>query len=218
MARIQGAPSPSTCPRSRGGGCASCVTTSATSRTSTRSFPCRLPSSPSNCPSKCGRAATTSRRCHSRSCGRSKPRPDAGSPHSPLTRSPDMFTRDTSRQARIDTLIGKAARVHGDVDFQGGLHLDGHILGNVRSDEGRESTLSVSETGSIEGAVQVPNVMLNGAVKGDIYARERVVLGATARVEGNVYYGIIEMTLGAQIIGKLVRLEPETPPAAGSAA
>jgi cytoskeletal protein CcmA (bactofilin family) len=123
-----------------------------------------------------------------------------------------MFTRDTSRQARIDTLIGKAARVHGDVDFQGGLHLDGHILGNVRSDEGRESTLSVSETGSIEGAVQVPNVMLNGAVKGDIYARERVVLGATARVEGNVYYGIIEMTLGAQIIGKLVRLGPETPP------
>ena len=125
-----------------------------------------------------------------------------------------MFTRDTSRQARIDTLIGKAARVHGDVDFQGGLHLDGHILGNVRSDEGRESTLSVSETGSIEGAVQVPNVMLNGAVKGDIYARERVVLGATARVEGNVYYGIIEMTLGAQIIGKLVRLASEAPPAA----
>jgi cytoskeletal protein CcmA (bactofilin family) len=34
------------------------------------------------------------------------------------------------------------------------------------------------------------------------------VLGATARVEGNVYYGIIEMTLGAQIVGKLVRLEP----------
>ena len=69
----------------------------------------------------------------------------------------------------------------------------------MRSDEARDSTLSVSETGSIEGAVQVPNVMLNGTVKGDIHARERVVLGATARVEGNVYYGIIEMTLGAQI-------------------
>jgi len=131
-----------------------------------------------------------------------------------------MFTRDP-RQARIDTLIGKAARVHGDVDFQGGLHLDGRIVGAVRSDESRESTLSVSETGSIEGAVQVPNVVLNGSIHGDIHAIERVVLGATARVEGNVYYGVIEMTLGAQIIGKLVRLEPETPPAApatGSAA
>jgi cytoskeletal protein CcmA (bactofilin family) len=124
-----------------------------------------------------------------------------------------MFTRD-SRQARIDTLIGKSARVSGDVDFQGGLHLDGRVMGGVRSDDAVESTLSVSETGSIEGVVQVPNVMLNGTVKGDIHARERVVLGATARVEGNVYYGIIEMTLGAQIIGKLIRLEPDAPPGA----
>jgi cytoskeletal protein CcmA (bactofilin family) len=123
-----------------------------------------------------------------------------------------MFTRD-SRQARIDTLIGKAARVQGDIEFRGGLHLDGHVAGGVRSDEARDSTLSVSETGSIEGAVQVPNVLLNGSVKGDIHAIERVVLGATARVEGNVYYGIIEMTLGAQIIGKLVRLAPEAPAA-----
>lgn len=119
-----------------------------------------------------------------------------------------MFTRD-SRPPRIDTLIGKAAHVHGDVDFQGGLHLDGHIDGAVRSDEAPESSLWVSESGSIQGAVRVPNVVLNGTVKGDIHARERVVLGATARVEGDVYYGIIEMTLGAQIVGKLVRLGPE---------
>ena len=56
-----------------------------------------------------------------------------------------MFTRDP-RQARIDTLIGKAATVHGDVDFRGGLHLDGRVEGGVRSDEARDSTLSVSET------------------------------------------------------------------------
>ena len=119
-----------------------------------------------------------------------------------------MFSRD-SRSPRIDTLLGKAARVQGDVDFQGGLHLDGQVQGAVRSDDSRDSSLSVSETGSIDGPVRVPNVVLNGVVRGDIHARERVVLGATARVEGNVYYGVIEMTLGAQIIGKLVRLEPE---------
>jgi cytoskeletal protein CcmA (bactofilin family) len=125
-----------------------------------------------------------------------------------------MFTRD-SRQARIDTLIGKAARVAGDVEFQGGLHLDGHVSGAVRATGEGDSTLSVSATGSIEGPVQVPNVILEGTVKGDIRARERVVLGATARVEGNVYYGIIEMSLGAQIMGKLL---PLTPPKAGAAA
>lgn len=121
-----------------------------------------------------------------------------------------MFNRDP-RQPRIDTLIGKSARVHGDVEYQGGLHLDGHITGDIRSDDAADASLCVSESGSVEGTVQVPNVILHGKVKGDIRARERVVLGATARVEGDVYYGAIEMTVGAQIMGKMVRITPQAP-------
>jgi cytoskeletal protein CcmA (bactofilin family) len=117
-----------------------------------------------------------------------------------------MFGRDTRSNARSDTLVGKSARVAGDVEFTGGLHLDGRVAGNVRADNDPTATLSVSETGAIEGNVEVPNVVLNGAVRGDILARDRVVLGATARVQGNVHYGIIEMTLGAEIKGKLVPL------------
>ena len=120
-----------------------------------------------------------------------------------------MFTRDNNKPARIDTLIGKAAHIHGDIEFAGGMHLDGSIVGNVRSDRAPGSTLSVSEGGSIEGMVEVPNLRLDGTVKGDIHAPGRVVLGATARVEGNLYYGVIEMTLGAQIMGKLTQVAPE---------
>jgi cytoskeletal protein CcmA (bactofilin family) len=116
-----------------------------------------------------------------------------------------MFSRDT-KQARIDTLIGKASRVHGDLEFAGGLHLDGSIAGNVRANPVEGSSLSISEGGSIEGNVEAWNVMLNGTVRGDIVARGRMVLGSTAQVQGNVYYGVIEMTLGAQIMGKLTRL------------
>ncbi len=131
-----------------------------------------------------------------------------------------MFSKD-SKPARIDTLIGKAARLHGDLEFAGGLHLDGGIAGNVRSQPETPSSLSVSESGSIEGNVDVPSVMLNGRVRGDIHARERLVLGATAQVEGNVFYGVIEMTLGAQIMGKLTQVPAtaaETAPAAGAKA
>ncbi len=111
-----------------------------------------------------------------------------------------MFGRDKSN-ARIDTLVGKSAKVQGDVEFTGGLHLDGRVAGNVRADADPTATLSVSETGSIEGSVEVPNVMLNGAVTGDIMARSGWSLGAKARVQGNVHYGVIEMTLGAEIKG-----------------
>jgi cytoskeletal protein CcmA (bactofilin family) len=117
-----------------------------------------------------------------------------------------MFGRDSRSNARIDTLVGKSAKVAGDVEFTGGLHLDGCVAGNVRADNDPTATLSVSETGAIDGNVEVPNVVLNGAVRGDILARDRVVLGATARVQGNVHYGVIEMTLGAEIKGKLVPL------------
>ena len=58
-----------------------------------------------------------------------------------------MFTRDT-KPARIDTLIGKAAHVHGDVEFAGGLHLDGSIVGNVRSDRAAHGHL-VSQPGRL---------------------------------------------------------------------
>lgn len=117
-----------------------------------------------------------------------------------------MFGRESRSNARIDTLVGKSAKVAGDVEFTGGLHLDGRVAGNVRADNDPNATLSVSESGAIDGNVEVPNVVLNGAVRGDILARDRVVLGATARVQGNVHYGVIEMTLGAEIKGKLVPL------------
>lgn len=114
---------------------------------------------------------------------------------------------------RIDTLIGAGTRIIGDVHFSGGLHVDGHVKGNVDAPQGSGATLSVSDAGVIEGSVAVPNVVLNGAVTGDILAHERVELGATARVSGNVYYGLIEMAMGAAINGKLIH-EPRKSPAA----
>lgn len=105
---------------------------------------------------------------------------------------------------RIDTLIAKSARVHGDIEFSGGLHLDGEIIGNVRAVLGENATLWVSEQGRIEGTVEVPSVVLNGTVQGDVHASDRVVIGAEARIAGNVHYATIEMALGAEVNGKLI--------------
>lgn len=127
-----------------------------------------------------------------------------------------MFGRKKQNSARIDTLIGRTASVQGDIEFSGGLHVEGRVNGSVRAAEGAAAALSVSEHGLVEGSVIAPQVVLNGAVNGDIVASERVVLGAKARVRGNVHYGVIEMALGAEINGKLVPRSgtPEAPPSA----
>jgi cytoskeletal protein CcmA (bactofilin family) len=123
-----------------------------------------------------------------------------------------MFKRrDKETLGRIDTLIGRSASVQGDIEFAGGLHIDGRVTGSVRATAGAAASLSVSEHGVVEGSVEAPNVVVNGRVNGDIYGSERVVLGGKARVHGNVHYGVIEMALGAEISGKLVPRSDKLP-------
>jgi cytoskeletal protein CcmA (bactofilin family) len=122
-----------------------------------------------------------------------------------------MFKRRPNKDRKVDTLIGGKTRINGDVEFVGGFHLDGIINGNVTCESGGDAVLSVSEQGCIEGSVIAPNVLLNGTVKGDIDASDRVELGASARVLGNVHYSVIETAVGAQINGKLIHRAPGAP-------
>lgn len=108
------------------------------------------------------------------------------------------------RTTRIDTLIGQHTQVTGDVRFAGGLHVDGTIKGNVIAENDDRAMLSLSEQGTIEGEVNVPYVILNGVVLGDVHGREHVELSSKARITGNVYYHLIEMAIGAEVNGKLV--------------
>ncbi len=106
--------------------------------------------------------------------------------------------------AHIDSLIGQNTEIHGDVIFSGGLHVDGIIKGSVIAEKGDDSVLTLSERGTIEGEVKVPNVVVNGSVIGDVHATGHVELAALARVHGNVYYSLIEMAMGAEVNGKLM--------------
>ena len=119
-----------------------------------------------------------------------------------------MFGKKQRRHTVVDTLVGANSKLHGDLIFEGGCHIDGTVEGNVSADADSSSALSVSEEGNVEGGVTVPYVVLHGIVRGDVYATQRVELGPTARVIGNVYYNLIEMAIGAEINGKLVH-QPE---------
>jgi cytoskeletal protein CcmA (bactofilin family) len=115
-----------------------------------------------------------------------------------------MFKLKLTKNVPIDTLVSVKTRINGDVEFCGGLHVDGYIKGNVSGGPGGGTTLVVGEQGRIEGSVSVSNMVLNGIVNGDIEATDRVELGEKARVSGNVQYNVIESAVGAQINGKLI--------------
>jgi len=119
-----------------------------------------------------------------------------------------MLGRKQRRHTVVETLVGSNTRISGDLHFTGGCHVDGTVNGSVTADPESQSALSISEEGNIDGGVTVPFVVLNGIVRGDVFANQRVELGPTARVIGNVYYNLIEMAIGAEINGKLVH-QPE---------
>ncbi|HEX7081735.1 MAG TPA: polymer-forming cytoskeletal protein [Gammaproteobacteria bacterium] len=121
-----------------------------------------------------------------------------------------MAGRKRRGQAAIGTLVGAETRILGDIEFTGGLHIDGYVKGNVAAIGEQPGSVSISERGCVEGTVNAPQVLLNGTVNGDVRAAERVELGPRARVIGNVQYKLIEMAVGAEVNGKLIHESERT--------
>ncbi|GAB3501104.1 hypothetical protein GCM10027399_27940 [Curvibacter fontanus] len=112
-----------------------------------------------------------------------------------------MFSQ--KKQPAIRSLIADGNRIEGHVHFTDGLRVDGAVVGDVRSNEDKNSILVISETASVTGEVHADHVIVNGTVKGPVYARRMLELQPKARIEGDVYYTALEMHQGAIIAGLL---------------
>ena len=117
-----------------------------------------------------------------------------------------MFGRKRKNQLHhhIDTLIGANTTISGDIQFTGGLRVDGHIIGNIFATGDEHSTLVLSNEGSIKGEIKATNVVINGSVTGPIDAQGYLELQEKAKVYGDVYYGSLEIRLGASVAGKMI--------------
>lgn len=100
------------------------------------------------------------------------------------------------------SVIASGAELLGDLHFEGAVQVDGRVRGNLHTSDG---VVLVSQEGEVLGEIRAPRVILQGAVKGDVHAAELLELGPSARVSGNLYYGVMEMAAGAHIEGRLCR-------------
>lgn len=97
------------------------------------------------------------------------------------------------------SFIASQTEVTGDIRFIGGLHVEGKVIGNILSEDG-----ALHVHGEVVGEIRVPHIVINGFVKGNIYASEHIELAIKAVVHGNVYYRTMEMMMGAQVNGSLL--------------
>lgn len=116
-----------------------------------------------------------------------------------------MFTKKHSKpQNRIDSLIGAGTIIEGDLNFSGGMRIDGQVNGNVVATPGKPSTLVLSELAQIKGNVNVTHLVVNGLINGSVTASEYLELQSKAKVVGDVSYHTIEIQLGAVVDGRLL--------------
>ena len=116
-----------------------------------------------------------------------------------------------SGSTHFDTLISSKTQIHGDLQFTGGLHIDGLIKGAIRAEEDSEAVVRISDIGEIDGDVVAPHIIVNGTVHGDVYASKHIELAENASIKGNVYYHLIEMAMGAEVNGNLVHHKEPVP-------
>jgi cytoskeletal protein CcmA (bactofilin family) len=106
-------------------------------------------------------------------------------------------------QPPIKSLIAQGSRIEGNLKFTEGLRIDGEVVGNTSANPEQPSILVISEAAVVEGELRADHVIINGTVRGPVYAKELLELQPQARIEGDVYYKALEMHRGAMITGQL---------------
>ncbi len=107
------------------------------------------------------------------------------------------------KQPPIKSLIAQGTRIDGNVLFHDGLRVDGDVVGDIKASDEQPSILVISESASVTGQIHADHVIINGSVKGPVFAFELLELQPKARIEGDVSYKALEMHQGATIAGLL---------------
>ncbi len=110
----------------------------------------------------------------------------------------------------IETLIGPEVEFKGDIDFSGGLRIDGKVKGNITARESANSTLILGEHAEVRGKITAPHIIVNGTINGDVHCTARIELQSSARINGDVYYRLMGIACGAAIAGNLLHYGTET--------
>ena len=126
-----------------------------------------------------------------------KPEPTDAAP--PLRR----FTDETGR---LETVISSDASLKGNLETDSSLELRGKVEGDCVIG----GLLWVREGGGITGGVTVEAAVIEGEVRGNIEAKERVELRPGSSLRGNINAGSLAIAEGAFFQGKVQMTSPNT--------
>ena len=107
----------------------------------------------------------------------------------------------------ISSIISSEMRVAGDISFKGKARIDGTVKGDIRGEY-----LVISESGAIQGNLQLDTLVCHGRVEGDIRA-EMITAHSTASINGCLTATNLTVEAGATLEGEIKAARRQETPA-----
>lgn len=96
------------------------------------------------------------------------------------------------------SVIDHGCEAQGRFNFVGTVAMNGKFRGELFAAD----TLLLGEEGEVEAEVQVAVGIISGVIRGNICGRERIELGRTARIFGNIVTPVLVLEEGAVFDGQ----------------
>ncbi|MFC2160334.1 polymer-forming cytoskeletal protein [Acidobacteriota bacterium] len=84
--------------------------------------------------------------------------------------------------SKITGFFDKNTEIDGTLKFSGSFQIDGHFNGKIDSD----AVLVIGKNGKVESEIKIGVMIINGEVKGNIRAKERVEIHSGGQVIGTI--------------------------------
>jgi cytoskeletal protein CcmA (bactofilin family) len=98
-------------------------------------------------------------------------------------------------ETKLAGLIDMDSEFKGDLTFKGSFRIEGHFKGTINSD----SLLVIGERGKVEADVKVGQLVINGEIRGNLQATEKVEIHNKGRVFGTILSPTLLVEEGAYL-------------------
>jgi cytoskeletal protein CcmA (bactofilin family) len=114
--------------------------------------------------------------------------------------TPSLSTPRDTRSGSTGAVISQGIRIKGEVTGGEDLFIDGHLEGKLNL---TNSKLTIGPNGEVKADIFAREVVVLGRVDGKIVGRERIQLGSTGNVAGDLQTERLAIEDGAVLRGKI---------------
>jgi len=97
-----------------------------------------------------------------------------------------------------ETIIGAGVIVHGELESQSDIMIDGQLEGNVTT----SGDITIGVNARIKASIKGNNVTVAGQLKGNIEASGETSIRETGRVDGDITSAGLAISAGGQFSGR----------------